>query len=514
MKNSLTVLLLFFSSSLFAQNIVIKEPCPNHRPGSPNREAAHSYFDQETNKLYLTYMDKTKLYLKTYVDMVKAEEYGYARTEDAGLFNQVSDVVLKDQKMYYLFFANPSTKEFSVQSINLLDKSIQRYPQALLLGKDEFYLYSFSSQGHFYILTAIRKTSNTRLYEYNFSTKQFEMSVLNFESVKFPNTTKEVKLWDIISDDNKVSNYDPDIFKYVKNATANKYVKNATTKSEIDPRILSRCIKFYDQEGHLMITIDGYNNMTYVIDVDLETKHFIYNTFEFGKIGALSNEVQKNSYLFENVLLQVKVSEEKMLVSVVDLQTKEAIISFSCLSEDSVINFSNSPMYRYKRQKDLFSTEAKSREFKKVKKMLRICATNNVFIGAIRNEDDKIEITIGSYFVEVQGGQTMMGPGGMGGSSGSIGVGGPHYAANVVEYLYCFKSSLSKDFRQWVPGYIDESFYQNLLDKQKDLNSPSKAQTIFTINGSYFLGYFYSIYPNAKEGEVEDYYYVEKFGSK
>ncbi len=497
MKNTLILCLVILWNTLYAQKIIIQEPCAWHKKGTPNREAAHAHYEEETNTLYLTYMGKTKLCLKTYVDMNKVDEFCFERTEDAGLFNQVADAVVKDQKEYYLFFANASCSEFSVESIHLSDKSIQRNPLAFVIGKDEFYLYSFTDQGQFYILTSVKKTSNVRLYKYNYLTHKFDMNVLNLESVKFPNTTKEIKLWDIISDDNTISYADIDVFKYSK---------SASPQSEIDPKVVSRAMKFYDRKGHLMITIDGYNNMTYLIDLDLESYKFIYKTYVFEKIGALSNETQKNSYLFENTLMQVKVSDEKMIASIVDVETKQVLKTFSCLATDSLNTFSNTPIYKIQREKGLIPTPVLDREIKRVKKMFRICSENNVFIGAIRTSNNEVELTIGSFFVENRTTPAMMGPGGSG-------IGGHGGSTVAVENTYFFKSRLSQDFSKRISGYLDESYYDMLLDRRQVLKCPSKAQTIFNIKGNYYLGYFFSTYPNTKEGDVEDFYYVEKFGS-
>lgn len=490
MKISFILCFWVLCTHVYAQNVVVKEPCVWHKKGTPNREAAHAHYVEETNKLYLTYMGKTKLCLKTYVDMNKTEEYCFERTEDAGLFNQVADALLKDQKEYYLFFANASCAQFSVTVIDLLGKSIKTNPLAFEVAKDEFYLYSFVDQGDFYILTSVKRTSSVRLYKYNYTTQKFDPHLLSLDAVKFPNTTKEVKLWDIISDDKAVSYADIDLFKYSK---------NASPRSEVDPKVVSRALKFYDRKGRLIITIDGYNNMTYLIDVDLASYKFVYNTYSFPKIGAPSNEVQKNSYLFENTLIQVKASDEVLIASIVDLQSKEVLGKYSFSSTDEVIPFSNTPIYTSSKDKGLFSTEFEG-EIKRIKKFLRICSSENVFVGAIRNQDDHVEMSIGSFYTSTQ----------------TVGVGagtGAGSTTTAVEYIYYFKSLLSQDFAKNIPGKLFNSNYDLLLDAQKKLTCPSKAQTIFNIKGTYYLGHFFSTYPNTKPGEVEDFYYITQFGN-
>ena len=500
------VVVWFMCSVTCAQDLVIKEPCVDHKEGVPNREAAHSYFDEESNKLYLTYMDKKTLNLNVYSNMIKVGQYGFVRSEDTGLFNQVADALKKNEKEYYLFFSNPTTKEFSVQSINLIEKTTQLYPQALMLDRDEFYMYSFCSRGEFFLLASIRRTSNVNLYKYNFSTNQFEKTLIELDAITYDNNPKKIKVWDIVSLDNKVSYYNPDFFKYTK---------NASTLSDLDPKVISRQIKFYNSDHHLKITIDGYNNRTRLIDINLDTKKSEFNSFEFEKIGAPSNEVYKNSFLLDNYLFQVKVSDEKMLFTIHDIKSKELLNSFSCESKDSVISFANSPMYKSISRQTLFNDDSE-KEFKKVKKMLRVCSENNVFVGAIKNTDGEIEVTIGSYFM-IESSGSSMGGGPMAGGGGVSHGTGMYVGSSVSENLYYFKSLLSADCTSRMSGSIFSSYYDLLTNRQKELSCPVKAQTIFSVKNTYYLGYFSSRTPYVENEDlngVQSFYCIEKFGPK
>lgn len=495
----LVIIILIFSQRLYSQNIVIKELCIDHKKGTPNREAAHSYFDKDQNKLFLTFMNKTTLYLNTYVDLKVKERYEYIREEDPGLFNQVSDAVLKDQKDFYLFFANPTCADFSVIKINLLDKSILHFPELIKLGREELYLYSFSTEGKFYILTSVRRTSKLRIYEYNFSANAFARKEFTISGLKAVDGYGDEYslLWEAISIDNNRSTIGNDMFKYSKTVNSD---------SDVDPVVLSKVVKFYPWENHLIITIDGYSNVTNIIDINLETNKFNLDKIEFEKIGASSDEIQKNSFLLEDVLYQAKVSRERLIISAIDFKTKQIIKTFSCSEDDDEINFANSPIRKL--SKTEFWGFENANEIKKVKKALRIFSKNNIFIGAKRNYSGIIELTIGSYYIQKN--NYYYGGGAMGGMM----MGG----SSSTEYLYFFKSLITPDYLSNIKGAVGESNYDKLLAKQRDLTCPPKAQVIFKLSDeSYFLGYFkeYTQPPSENEFYIppkEIYYYVEKFG--
>jgi len=487
MKIKLTILFILLICFSKAQNVIIQEPCLDHKKGNPNREAAHAYHDIESNKLYITYMGKTKLNINTYVNMNKVDQYEFTRTEDAGLFNQVSDAILKDQTAYYLFFTNPTCAYFSVQVINLKDRSINRYPDVLKLSEDEFYLYSFSENGQFYILTSIRKTSKARLYCYDFSIGKFETNVLNFENISIDKSKKTIELWTIISNQNTISYLNPDILKYAK---------NASPKSEIDPKVIAKPLKFYQRNGNLVITIDGYNNTTYIMSIDLTTKKVSYDKVLFQMTDNDPVKIKTNSYLFERYILQVKVSDAALTAYVIDLENKKIIQDFSSTATDSIISFSNTLVIKNSKYKGITHSETE-REIKKTKKVLRIFSEKNVFIGAIRNQDSDIEMIVGSWFIDIQGG-------------GSMPSMGPTNMASATEHLYYFKSLINSDFKHQPNGNILESSYNQLLVRQKEIKCQSKAQTIFSLDDKYYLGYFFT---DVKKNPI-DYYYIEEFGSK
>lgn len=483
---------LFFinSFSLVAQDFVIKEVIENHKRGIPNREAANAYFDENSNKLILTYLNKSSMYVNTYINSKIDERYEFIRDEDPGLFNQISAAIMKDQKNFYLFFANPTCVDFSVIFLNLKDKAIQRYPELIHLDKDELYQYSFTSQNQFYILTAVKNTNKLRIYKFSFENFMFNKLEIDIEElmVKDVNGISYSVLWWAISENKR----------FMPTNNLFKYFKLVNSASDINPSSLAKPLKYYSKNGHIIITIDGHRKSTKMIDIDLKVGNYNYTEFEFPAIGAYANDVKKNSYVFENFLLQVKVSRDSLLICALEMQTKQRILKYSCSATDEKCEFINSPIRKITKSVD-FGFENVS-YVKNFKRALREFSENNIYIGAIQNPKGEVEITLGSYYKVTVSSSTPMAS-----------------VNNTTEYIYSFKSIWSPDFQIHLKGSVGESYYDKLLARIRELNGPSKSQVIYSLpDQSYYFGYFKG-YDDGEEKEFDNsgggmYFCVERFG--
>jgi hypothetical protein len=473
MKKSLFILFILFSFCTNAQNVVIREYCPGHEKGIPNREAAHSYYDKETNKLYLTYMDQKKLYLKTYIDFIKSEEYNFDRKEDAGTFHQVSASVLQDSKKYWLFFSNPTCTALSAMYVDLNTKEIQAYPEALKAHKNEYYLASFAEQGEFYAIYAVKESSTIRVYRYNYVTNTFEYENFSFANLKVSINNKPLNLWAVINE--KIDKSNP--FNYERNV-------NTTEKVNFFDAVAS--IKYYHQNEHFIITINGYDHATSIIDLNIVDKKYTISKIAFDKLHEKETyeknytygnnpsvdpelyEVKENSYLLETWLYTVKVSKSKLLVSVFELEGGRKIQTFSCSSTDIEIAFSNSPIITV--MEKMYSSEYKYTEVKKVKSLLKVASDESVFIKAARNRQNEIEVSIGSiYYV-------------------SKGTGHGSQAAPAFDF---FKLLLDPEsFNRKTQKLTMPLEYDGIVAQQVELNSYGKTQALFKVKDDYYFGYF------------------------
>ncbi|MBC7487701.1 MAG: hypothetical protein H7282_13190 [Cytophagaceae bacterium] len=447
---------IFLSNNVLvcqAQDFVIKSSCADHKKGSPNREAAYSYFDTTSQKLYLTFMDKYQLYLKTYSDLKEVDSCRFERTEDAGLFNQVSEAAVKDD-LFYLLFSNPTCAYFSIETINLRDKTIQRYPEVFKISEDELYLYSFSDQGTFYILASVIRTNIIRLYKYDFKTNSFKVNQIALDAIKTNEGKVKANFWKVVSSENRISFANPDIIKYSK---------SANPASNIDPYVASKYLKFYPDRGHLVLTIDNYFNATLLIDVNLSDFNYSIADFYYREFPDPEKYfVKANSFLFNQRLIQVIATSEKMDVYFIDAKNKQLIETFSCLATDVTVPFANGPIKE--KSKDNWGAQSEH-EIGKVKKMLSLFSKNNVFITALIINKGDIELTIGShYFIS-----------GINGGS----------ATNT-----CFTSSLLDSNYSPYIGLKRYSLFNRVIDRRIQVECSPKAKTVFTLANNYYMGYF------------------------
>jgi hypothetical protein len=484
-----------------AQSNVLREYCPNHKPGLPNRESAHAYVDSASGKLYLTYMSKKKMYLNVYKDFKKLDGLDLDRTEDPGLFNQVFASILKEETNYYMLFANPTAAIFSVAKVNFDAKTIEPKETILKIKDSELYLHAFSEGNVFYVLTIVKYSSGFRLYAYDIASQKLTEHLLRFPNLKLDSYSSNSTLWSYYSDltlwDMMTEQSGGTPF-----STTNPYgyVRNPNSKSKLEPKIISGTTKFFQQKNEFFLLVEVLGEYTLAMNVNLlsftaSSEKIPHEQLQVGTLNGRSN-----SYLFEDKLIQVNVSKKDMVVRVLSLKTKEVLCRLAVNAEDTAISFANTPVSLS--SKDNFWGTEKEKEVSKVKQILRQFAKNNVFVGAFRNKQGYLELYLGAYFV--------LSGGGYYGTNGAGGM--THHGGNSSTLLYSFASLVDETTWKHVDGVTTPNYFQELYTKQREIDCPQNAQTIFELGDKLYLGY-YAKSPSKKDPMLEDIHYnVAEFG--
>lgn len=300
-----------------------------------------------------------------------------------------------NKKKWAIITLDFATKSFDLQETNL--EVIGRYTLESLTYKEEHYVFSIKPNSSIIEAHVINTSGAIRTQTYSFEAFEF-----GTENRTIPNLDKLIE---------------------------STYTREAATIDNDSPSSLESSksrTKFYQDQSHITLTIDGLKTDTFYLEFDLENE-----TSSAQKISktAFDKELQgasSNSYIYDNKLFIFKASSTEMDFSIYSLDTFEKLKSFSAV-KGTPISFKNTPIIQNGGEFDSY------RELEKTSKFLRKVALSNPAIAVFKKEG-KYVITLGATKEITQGGPMVFAYGG--GLAGAVVGGLVSGIANSTYYQY------------------------------------------------------------------------------
>lgn len=337
---------------------------------------------------------------------------------------------------------------------------------------DEKVIKKITVNDVFYIITILKNSSVLNFYVYNNNT--FEKKIIDLSAKRFLGfDNKTALLWDIID---RGTALEPSLFfQNISNETPPSLVFSAFKR------------KIYCPENTVVFTLDTNKRFTQLISVNLSDYTVFQKSYNQPHIEETptGGGVDSNSFLSDNNLIQMKLSSEKMILSIKDFDGNE-LKSFEVINGEE-INFKNSEIIQ--ENKSVNNT----RILDNSSQLLRKIYYQNPSI-ACYSLNNKKYVTIGSVSYQDSGNGMMVGAmlGGITGALLAAAISSNYSMDNLnsyknrkVVYINCL---FDKDFNH-INGDLKQLAFDELrifADKKKKLLS----QVVFKLNSNlYFGGY-------------------------
>lgn len=356
--------------------------------------------------------------------------------------------------------------------------------------RGEKFLQLFSENKNFYILSLIRNSNILKFYIFSVEGK-LEIKEIDLSSLSILIGDEEKgQIHDILSEDSELSK---DKATFLDQSYA---IEKITSDSPTSLTEGCRKLKCYSRDTEFILSFDYNNSFSQLISIDLNT--FEYKLKEFKKptlIREESETMNSNSFLFENKLVQFILTSSKMSLVVKDMN--DVLLKEYSLNETDPITFKNSDIIRIR------SYSGTERILDKTSQFLKKVNNKNCGITCY-NLNGNIMLTLGSVSEEEIYGGGMTGSSFMmpvRGTNFSIPFGGSYMGYNISPTFGKFGSYANRRV-----VYFDCLFDKEMnhikgriaplaFEKIKDFvgKYPISSRTIFTLENSYYLGYYDSM---------------------
>jgi len=470
---SFLLLLTFLNAN--SQEILLNQNI-NLDSGFSDKRDAYPIINKKTDALTLLLIDNYNINTQEYNnDYSLRRSYECPRPK-----NKYRHLIGHTTKanQYNLFFATKRNKEFLVQTINLDERSSNEKKFAFKL-KDEKYLETFSYKNKLYILTLLKNSSilKLRVFEANSLriTKEF-----NFNNNRF-NTHQFYKLNDVLKSPGSFSS----------SISIQKINNNNPNSLELT----SEKNKVYCYSNKMVISLDHRKDFTILIKIDLEDLTSEIKTYKFDEVdGKQFSNIKSNSYIYQDILFQTKVSKYELYLSAYNLITDRLIKKYQ-VKKDENIAFKNTNLIQ---ENDAAIFSSQTRVLETSKQILRKMASGDPGIS-VYETNGYWEVTLGGKKDVKQGGGMMIG-GGMPMASASAGavtftVSTPtmhSFSSYTSTKSVYFKCLFNKDM-QHIEGDVKKNPFDKIKTFSDDTYEDLSIETIFKRENYFVFGYYDSV---------------------
>ncbi|WP_310377344.1 hypothetical protein [Flavobacterium sp.] len=370
-----------------------------------------------------------------------------------------------------LFWSSPNRKEILVQRFNFEIHKVTTQNYVLSL-KDERSLQSFSQNGRFYLLTVLKNSDKLKLYVFDANGK-LEEKIIDLAGFKFYKSDyQKTTLYGFLSESLFASNSSFSLQK-ISSENPTSLVKSSMKR------------KCYLNGNTLVMTFDTNIDYTQLITLNLEaytaTEKFIKKPYLYSIDPTF---LTSNSFLIDNKLYQIKSSSSQIILTLKNLDDN-LLKTYAASDRTPSIDFKNTEII----QED--GNASKKRILETSAQFIRKMNNLNAGISCYKLNDNYL-ITLGSVSEEAPSGSAML-IGGMFGVAGVLiaaAISSPtmesfnSYANRRVVYINCL---FDKEANH-INGEIQPLAFDKIrifADKNADISS----QTLFKMDGSYYLGY-------------------------
>lgn len=378
---------------------------------------------------------------------------------------------------YNLYFANNAHNALAVTRCDYAQKQVLQYLVKMPF-KGQKYVGTASYKGKFYLFTVTKGTSMLNVYAFT-DHVHYTTHAYDFKNEHFTINAAYHGLYDALYQNSFV--------------TVDNDVPNA-----ID--LASKKNKLYTFDNKLVLTLDNQDTRTHVITIDLATMEKslkVYNQSQVDCEVAAFSRSNSNSYIYKNVLYQIRVCPQAMVYSLTNLQTGETLNEFRA-EKDGEMDFKNGAIVQQGGKVTIFSPE--ERELSKTRQFLRKVSAADPGIS-VYETGEALEVTLGSYKEMTQGGGgsgMMMSPGGTIMTPMGAVTTAPTYNPTFNGYnsykttkSVFMKSLLNPATYQHRAGEPVKNAFDKIQTFTKDLEEGMTAETIFKRDQFLLLGYYY-----------------------
>jgi hypothetical protein len=262
--------------------------------------------------------------------------------------------------------------------------------------------------------------------------------------------------------------------------------------------ITTKKTKIYCYDDKLFLTIDNSTEKTKLLTIDLINHECnVKNYSQINISGEHLSRAKSNSYLFNNILFQIKGCKQELCFQLKDIIKDSLLVEYR-VKEPEEIEFRNTPLLQ--EGGFHFYSQGLERELESTKQVLRKISASNIGISVFQS-DENIELEIGGYMeFHNNGGSMMMYSGGTTFSTPQGVVSTlPTYHYNPTMYSFIsytnsrsvyFKTLLVALSFKHIEGSITENVYEKIRNFIEDNISDIISETIVKVSDYYILAYY------------------------
>lgn len=463
------IIILYFTQISLGQNTVNSFPIPLKEQAS-----AFILSQEELPSTYLFLNDKHKLIVTQLDNRFQVTDFITAKRPDLR-FTKVQgllDVNANPQ----LFWTTENSDEVVLQELRFQDKSQHNTTYNLNL-KNQKVICSFSDQQSFFTISILRNSNTLHIHKINadngLSTETIQLDSLSFYDSKYSKTN----LYKVLQEP---------LLPFEDAFT----LQHIDSESPLPLAFASKKRKYYLQNGKLIISLDTNTDYTQLLTVDFKDNHafqtIIYKPFINFKSR---NELNSNSIIVGDFLVQYKLSVAKEIIQIVDFQGN-ILKSYQTQSQDTIL-YKNTGLLKNghepKDNKTLGSTKAFLSKTKRSHPGILAYKYDDQYIlkwGSITHQGGvplKIFTYTSLYF--------------------ALDLTGAHMAYTFLNptldniNAYSDRNSVYASGKfslgfEHQSGAIPELAFDKIHNYWNNKNHPTSAETIFKRNNKYYIGYF------------------------
>lgn len=366
--------------------------------------------------------------------------------------------------MMYLFAEKPGSEVLHNRVFDLASGSIKESFFEFDLKKEKV-VDHLSAGDRFLYFTANNKTSEFVIY--NFTSDQ---------------------LWDTVRYTFNDSGWDD--FTSLHGTSRSVSIKNVDMEGECSINTAVKGNKLYPRNDTLFLVMNNHCDSTHVYCFDLDNKKVnawvIQHHTGFVAAADRPYSYSDNSYLLKNKLYYVLATADSLYMQVVDLYTGAVNQSFVA-NREGEITFKNTPII----QEGAASSKTMVRELGKTSQLLRKMVNGDAVITAILNDNNQVEVTVGSY-AKMNSGSTgnvmMMSTGAPGTPMIMVPTGGFNRGGWVKSAR--FKTLLNASTFEHLDGTPGNSINEKIEYYTAGIKIPPEAENLFISGGRYYHAYY------------------------
>lgn len=372
---------------------------------------------------------------------------------------------ITNEGSYIAYLTNKSKNKFLAVKFSFKDKKTSSKEFKFKIAGTKF-IQTVSRNNKFYMISAKKAPEGLFFHEFD-DNLEYKVHQININDLRFiTNNSKKANIGHLLTYNKKdLSKIDENLPNPIEVVADDK--------------------KMYANNNKVIFSFDNHKNFTQLLIVDL--KKFNAESKIFNKsLDAVDRYKKKtNSFINGNDVFLVASTKEKLVLDIVDFNTKEKKKSFTIL-KDKPIEFKNTPIIQ---KGGLYNNY---RELEKTKKFLRKINANKLGISARKNNNGIYHLVLGGYSLQQSPGMMMGGM--LGGMMGGIAIasfGNATVFFNPAQFAYNTSLS-SKSTRieclfnnkfEHVKGEIKD----NAFDKMKENKPKSDIGLTVTKYRDFFI---------------------------